>query len=240
MLQTRTINFSLDLKSLSNRQFEGYGSVFGNVDLGGDVVIPGAFSDTLAAHRLKNDLPKMFWMHDPREVPGVWTSMSEDSEGLYVKGELADTQLGNEMRTLLGMKAVRGLSIGYRIEDYDRDVAYDREGNRLLKRIDLWEVSLVSLAMNPLAEVTASKSRLSDRGEYVPTERELEGRLRDAGCSKSVARMIVSKVYDAEAGGTPADLPRRDAGEVDAEAASVLDSIARLSDRIGAASVRRF
>ena len=81
------------------------------------------------------------------------------------------------MQSLLKMKAVRGLSIGYRTVDSD----FTRDGVRQLKQVDLWEVSLVSLAMNPLAKVEAVKSRLSDIGEYVPTEREFEKILRDAG-----------------------------------------------------------
>lgn len=196
----------LQLKALNSRELEGYGSTFGNVDHGDDIVIRGAFGKSLAEHKAANTLPQLFWMHQPDRVPGRWTEMAEDDDGLYVKGELADTELGNEMRTLLKMQAVRGLSIGF----YPTDVDYDRNGHRLLKSVDLVEVSLVSLAMNPLAQVTAAKSRLSALCEYVPTAREFERILRDVGCSKSIARALVSKLHDPD-GGTPPGL--RDAGE---------------------------
>src|SRR5215211_7079125 len=176
------LNLSLEIKSLGPREFEGHGSVFKNVDLGGDIVMPGAFKRTLAKQKADGALPQMFWMHKPDSVPGVWTEMGEDDKGLYVRGELVDTPLGNEMRTLLTRKAVRGLSIGYQTKDFD----FDGDGNRLLKEIELWEVSLVSLAMNPLARVEAMKSRLSASGEYVPTEREFEQHFRQMGCSKNV------------------------------------------------------
>jgi HK97 family phage prohead protease len=182
------LNISLDVKSVSDGEFEGHGSVFGNTDLGGDIVLPGAFKRSIAQHRKDGALPMMFWMHDPAQVPGKWTDMEEDNKGLYVKGVFAQTQLGNEVRTLLGMKAVRGLSIGYVTKDSD----FDDEGNRLIKQVDLWEVSIVSLAMNPLARVEASKSRLSAAGEYVPTPREVELLLRDAGCSRTIAKRMVS------------------------------------------------
>jgi HK97 family phage prohead protease len=185
------ISVPLDLKALKSREFEGYGSTFGNVDHGGEAVLPGAFDKSLAEHKASGTLPQMFWMHDPAQVPGAWTEMASDSRGLYVKGQLADTQLGNEIRTLMGMKAVRGLSIGYRVTDSD----YDKNGVRLLKEIDLWEVSPVSLAMNPMAQITAAKARLSAEGEYVPTEREFEMHLRDAGCSRKVAATLVAKLY---------------------------------------------
>lgn len=171
---TQTLNCTLEIKALGSREFEGHGSVFRNVDLGGDVVVPGAFKRTLAKQQKAGTLPQMFWMHKADAVPGVWTEMHEDERGLYVKGELVDTQLGNEMRTLLQRKAVRGLSIGYQTLDFD----FDGDGNRLLKEVELWEVSLVSLAMNPLAQVEAAKCRLTTNGEYVPEVPELEDMLR--------------------------------------------------------------
>jgi len=181
------ITIPLQIKALDDREFIGHGSMFGNIDLGGDVVLPGAFKRSLAKHRKAKSLPQMFWMHDPSRVPGKWTSMGEDEDGLIVKGVLADTPLGNEIHTLLKMDAVRGLSIGYSTVDQD----FDADGNRLLKELELWEVSVVSLPMNPLAQVTHAKSQLSAAGEYVPTVKEFERILREAGCSRTVAKNLV-------------------------------------------------
>lgn len=189
---TERLTFSIEAKLLKDRQFEGYASTFGNVDLGGDVVVRGAFKRTLEAHKAAGTMPGMFWMHNPDQVAGVWKEMREDEKGLYVKGELADTQLGNEVRTLLKIQAVRGLSIGFRT--IERDFAED--GTRLLKELELWEVSVVSLAMNPLAQVSGVKTRLSAAGEYVPTQREFELFLRDAGYSRKVALTMASRVFD--------------------------------------------
>lgn len=226
-------DFSLEIKAIEGRQFEGYGAVFGNVDLGGDIVVPGAFKRSLARHKASGTMPLMFWMHQPDQVPGLWLDMGEDQEGLYVKGDLVNTQLGSEVRELLTRKAVRGLSIGYQAQEVD----YDRQGNRLLKQIDVVEVSVVSMAMNPLASVYAAKARLSAYGEYVPTTRELEHRLRDAGFSKSVARSLSARIYGDAAGGMPAD--RRDAGDVDPCETEILDALARLTDSVGAEAIRR-
>ena len=163
------LTIPLEIKALNKREFEGYGSVFGNKDWGDDVVMPGAFSRTLAEHKGEDKLPLMFWMHQMDKIPGKWLEMSEDSKGLYVKGVLADTPLGNEIHTLLGMKAVSGLSIGYITREQD----YDNDGVRLIKDADLLETSIVSLPMNPKAQIVHAKSRLSERGEYVPTDEEL-------------------------------------------------------------------
>ena len=206
---TSRLRFSLELKSLEDRQFEGYGAVFKNIDYGGDVLLPGAFKESLKGMK---SLPPMFWMHQPDQVPGKWLTMKEDKHGLLVKGELADTQLGRETHTLLKMGAVTGMSIGY----YPVDADYTDEGNRLLKQVELIETSIVSLPMNPLAQIASVKTRTSAAGEYVPTPKEIERHFRDIGCSKRTARQLVAKVYDGS--GVMLDPAEEEAGETLAEA----------------------
>lgn len=234
-MQHQTRSLPLEIKRVSGRKFEGHGSIFGNTDLGGDIVLPGAFARTLADHKAKGTMPLMFWMHQPDQVPGVWLDMAEDKDGLFVAGELVDTGLGRDVSILLDRKAVRGLSIGYGAEE----VAWGREGERLLKQVALHEVSIVSMAMNPLARVEALKARLSRDGEYVPTERELERLFRDAGCSKAVSRTLITRLMiDTSAGGMPA--PRWDAGAVDDdEEKAAAQSALRLLDLIGAQALQR-
>ena len=220
----------LEIKALSNREFSGYGSVFGNTDLGGDVVMRGAFKRSIAQKRKDDQLPSMFWMHDPSRVPGKWLDMEEDQRGLAVKGVLAETPLGDEIHTLLKMEAVRGLSIGFVTKDQD----FDDDGNRLIKEVDLWEVSVVSLPMNPLAQVAHVKSQLSAAGEYVPTAREFERILRDVGCSQMIAKRLVSQIkaiHEADATATVVE-PTRDVDE------NELAALMALGDRIVAGAIR--
>lgn len=218
-MNQQKITVSLELKALQSREFEGHGSVFNNIDLGGDIVMPGAFKRSLAQHRKSGNLPQMFWMHDPSRVPGKWLDMSEDERGLSVKGVLAETELGKEIHTLLKMDAVRGLSIGYIAKDQD----FDDDGNRLIKEAELWEVSVVSLPMNPLAQVSGVKSQTSVDGAYVPSPREMEKEFRRMGCSKQVSRKLIAKIYDGsgvmlepeeeETGATLVDSKDKPAGE---------------------------
>lgn len=243
-METKHLSIGLEVKALNRREFEGHGSIFGNVDLGGDVVLPGAFRKSLAEHDAAGTMPQMFWMHQPDKVPGVWTEMREDDKGLYVKGELVDTPLGDEMHTLLGKKAVRGLSIGYQVGETD----YDKDGNRLLKSVDLWEVSLVSLAMNPLARVTAAKARLSPEGEYVPPEDEqarilreavaegkkgMERSLRDAGYSRKTAQTLIARHFESGVGAIPAS-PRSDCED---EAAALLKAMSAFTEKVQAGAL---
>jgi HK97 family phage prohead protease len=222
-----TLTIPLEIKSLSDREFEGHGSVFKNVDLGGDIVVPGAFKRSLK----ENPQPLMLWMHDPERVPGKWLDVHEDSKGLAVHGVLADTDLGNEIHTLLKMGALGGLSIGYRTIDQD----FDKQGNRLLKELELPEVSIVSMPMNPLARVAHVKSRLSAACEYVPTIKEFESILRNAGCSNSVAKRISYMLRNIE----DDDSERLESAPRKAVDDEVSLALKRIQDQILAEAIRR-
>lgn len=219
------LTIPLEIKALTARQIAGHGSIFGNVDLGGDVVLPGAFKESLANHEAEGTLPQMYWMHRMDQVPGKWQSMAEDARGLAVEGVLAKTPLGDEMRTLAKMKAVRGLSIGY----YPTDTDYSEDGTRIIKSVELIEVSLVSLAMNPLAQIEASKSRLSAIGEYVPTRREFEHQLRDVGMASIAAKRLVSAAFD----------PNRDGEGIELEGiGEILQLCGRQTEEVDLATIQ--
>ena len=166
---------------------EGLGSHFDNVDSGGDVIRPGAFTDSI-----KRKNPKMLWQHDPSEVIGKWDSAVETEKGLNLTGRLAlQTRRGGEAYQLTKMDAMDGLSIGFTIPAGGADIKSD--GVREINEIDLWEVSVVTFPMNELATVTAVKSKLA-HGEKI-TERELESLLRDAGLSRKESQAIVARGY---------------------------------------------
>lgn len=182
--------------------FSGYGAVFGNVDSHGDVLLKGSFAKTIKAHKAAGTMPAMLLNHNPMSLPiGVWTSMSEDDFGLKMEGRLIDTAVGTDVYKLMKASALRGLSIGY----IAREVTYGRKESdprRVLKSVDLIEVSALVFQSNALAQVTAVKA-----AEEIKTTRDFEGFLRDAGgFSNSRAKAIAShgfKAFDAE----------RDAGE---------------------------
>lgn len=172
-------------------EFEGYGSVFGNRDLGNDVIEKGAFTKSLRKRKAKG--VKLLYQHKSDMPIGVFDSIKEDDHGLVVKGRLAlKTQAGAEAYELLKMGALDGLSIGFRVNP--KEVSYDKRGNRrIIKEVDLMEVSLVTFPMNPQATVRSVK------GEQYSI-REWENGLRDAfSLSRSeakVAAKAVTKCFD--------------------------------------------
>ena len=188
-MTTKTFDFRCELKTSGEAgTFEGYGSVFNIEDQGGAIVLPGAFTDTLAAQKAAGRMPAMLWQHRQAEPLGVYTAMAEDSIGLHVKGQLAlKTSRGAEAYELLKMGAISGMSIGYR----SRDDSYDRVTNvRTLKKLDLVELSLVTFPMNDASRVSAVKTI-----EELDSLSEIERHLRDVcGMSKSEALAMVSRV----------------------------------------------
>lgn len=131
---------------------EGYASLFGKPDQGGDVVQKGAYAASLKRLDAGGRRVKMLWQHDPTQPIGIWDEVREDGAGLYVKGRiLAEVEKGREAAALLAAGAIDGLSIGYRTVRAERD----GKGRRLLSELELWEVSLVTFPMLPEARVSA-------------------------------------------------------------------------------------
>ena len=131
---------------------EGYASLFGKRDQGGDTVQAGAYGASLKALASQGRRVKMLWQHDPGQPIGVWEEVREDAKGLYVKGRiLTEVERGREAAALLSAGAIDGLSIGYRTLRAERDA----KGQRLLAEVELWEVSLVTFPMLAEARVSA-------------------------------------------------------------------------------------
>jgi len=168
--------------------FTGYGSVFGVVDLGRDVVMAGAFADSL-----EKRAPKLLWHHSTSDPIGS-IEAKEDTHGLFIAAQLVlGVQRAAEALELMRADVVTGLSIGYTVkrEEWDRE-----ENIYRLMELDLFEVSLVPFPMLPEAQV--SRSRFSTE---TGTKRDLERLLsRDCGLTESHAKKLISGGWSAMIG----------------------------------------
>lgn len=157
-----TKDFKFQIKSVDEKgSFTGLAAVYGNIDLGGDIIAPGAFTKTL---RDKGGKVPILWQHDTREPIGMGT-LEDSDKGLMINGQLCmESPVGQKAYGLMKMEVLKGLSIGY-----DTIVSeYDRENEiRTLKEVKLWEVSLVTFPMNPLAGVTDVKAATSEIDDAV-------------------------------------------------------------------------
>lgn len=187
-MKTKHLKIPFAVKSADESgRVTGYGSVFGNVDLVGDIIERGAFAEWAARQKQTlaeggNGLP-MLWQHNAGEVIGTWDEFTEDDHGLKLSGGLVlETQRGREAHALLKHKAIGGLSIGFSIpeggEYYDRD----RKAN-VITNVNLFEVSLVTFPANPAAGVLDVKS----------SPRHVEKLLRDVGFSRNEAKAFIAE-----------------------------------------------
>ncbi|EHK56912.1 HK97 family phage prohead protease [Allomesorhizobium alhagi] len=191
--------------------FEGYGAVFGNIDSHGDLIEPGAFAKSLLERkRDKGNFPPMYKMHgimtgNRHEPIGVWEDMSEDTNGLHVKGRLIglDTEQGKWTHAQLKEGALKGLSIGYRVAPYGARKGSGKAGEpaRFIKAAVLREVSLVDDPSNALARVYSMKAAAAEESfsDEIKTIREFEDFLRDVGgYSHSAAKAIAAGGFKAK------------------------------------------
>ena len=210
-METKTL--SLELKADDAGTVEGYGSVFGGVDTYGDRIVPGAFAKSLTVRK-----PKMLWQHNMDKPIGVWDEIVEDDKGLRLKGRLAATPQAQEARELVKMGAMDGLSIGF------RTTSDEMEGNtRLLKEIDLWEVSFVTIPADSAATLTGIKAQ--------KTESEVEEALRSIGLSRREAKAFIANGWAGVIGKREADAMQAD--ETLRDAVDVKDALSTLLKRIG-------
>ena len=164
------------------RTVEGFASVYNNVDSYNDIVLPGAFIKSLKGVK---KLP-MLWQHDSGQPIGFFDSFEEQKKGLYVKGPILDTTMGNDAHKLVKAGAVTGMSIGYSPEKYEID---EKNDTRKLIEINLYEVSLVTFPANPKAQVTRVKNQLP------VTLREFEDFLREAGFDREASTTIALRGF---------------------------------------------
>lgn len=133
-----------------NYYFEGYASTW-TLDLGDDIIRPGAFKDSLKVRK-----PKVLAFHDPDILAGISMEEFEDEIGLRVRGSIPKDG-GNTpfIVPYMGVGGIDSLSIGFRIaRDEDGDLEMDFvNGVRIIKKIELYEYSFVTFPMNPAAKV---------------------------------------------------------------------------------------
>lgn len=197
-----------ELKSVEDERgiFEGWASAFGNLDLQGDVVLPGAFAATLASN--KGKVP-ILMAHQTARIVGFGLDAEEDDKGLKVRGQFAlDADDGRNAYAITKAASAAGsklgLSIGYGVRKNGAE--WDEEQNvRKLKAVDLYEYSIAAVPANLRARVSRVKADW--------TIRDFEEHLREAGLSKEAAKRFVARGYSALE-------DRRDAGESEEESAA--------------------
>jgi len=142
------LKFKYSKKESGEMVFTGYASTFGNIDSTNDIMVKGCFDESIKAR-----MPKLCYQHRLDKLIGKFTKVVEDDYGLYVEGKLSNTSLGRDTYELLMDGALDRMSIGF--------ICLDREYKddlRYIKKVDLWEVSPVTIPANSKAVITSVKS----------------------------------------------------------------------------------
>lgn len=154
-METKTI-LALALKSMTETgTFEGKLAVYGNIDEVGDVIDYGAMTKTL--NEGGGQLP-LCWQHDTSQPIGT-LQLTDSPQALLCKGRLVlSVPAARSAYDLVKEGVVKGLSIGYTVMKHTMEAS----GVRRLKELRLYEGSLVTLAANPLAQITGVKQLQPD------------------------------------------------------------------------------
>ena len=200
-----------EIKEMSDTgSFEGYGAVFGNVDFNGDVIEKGAFKQTLKEHKSKRKMPAMLWSHNTQLPIGEWKEMSEDDNGLLVKGQLwvdgnssgfKSVPEAERARNMMMSNGPKGLSVGFFTtkSGFERrkfanplDSREEIEATvRVVKGINLLEVSPTVFPANPESNVFSAKGL-----SLYADKRALERTLKDMGFTGREAKAIIADGWE--------------------------------------------
>ena len=232
------INVPFEIKQFDEEDddffiFEGFASAFGNLDLVDDIVMPGAFKESI-----EKQFPVILWMHNRHEPIGMPMELRETTQGLFIKGKLPKDDDFVSGRVIPQMKvgSIGAMSIGFIAlkEEFDLDDPRIRK----LTKVNLKEISLVTSGFeaNPEAIITGFKSlaeilnktEISDKDKSfllkniqennedgkqitvedvkkITTRRKFEKCLRDVGLSKKAAEIAASNKFNESLRGEPAD-----------------------------------
>jgi len=172
----KSVPFDLKAIDVEAGTFEGYASTW-DEDSYGDVIMPGAFKRTLAAHAAKGRAVPVLWQHWPDQPIGVTLEAREDEVGLWVKGRLIlEVEQAREALALMKAGALGGLSIGFSIPRGGQE--WDEESDvRRITEVRLWEYSPVTFPANENAVLTSVKS--ADTKALIETTEALHSELRE-------------------------------------------------------------
>jgi len=195
----KTTNSQLEIKQdgSDGKEFihlEGFASTFGNMDRDGDIIVKGAFTKTLTDADIK---VKLLNQHNIQQPIGAIDQLTEVDEGLFFKGRLPlANSIVKDMHPLLQMGVLGDVSIGFQVVDAD----ITPDGNRLIKEIKLFEISIVTIPANPKARITsvkADENMLSlDDVEGITTKREFEQVLLGTKCFSRKAAIVLASRFN--------------------------------------------
>jgi uncharacterized protein len=177
---TKTVD--IEMKAVGDDgTFQAYASIFGNIDSYGDVVVAGAFAESLAEYAAAGDPIAVYWRHrmdDPMLNIGECAG-KEDTRGLLVDGKLdLENPNGAYTHKLMKNRRVRQLSFAYDVIEGGW-VEKTEDGQNVsyyeLRKLRLHEVSIVPVGANQETEILAVKAAREAAAAAAADDRQKAG-----------------------------------------------------------------
>ncbi len=216
LFKTSALNFKIKSGHLEDENdkfftIEGLASTFGNLDRQGDIIVKGAFAKTLG----NSDIQVQFLhQHNPSDVLGRIDHIRETDDGLFLMARMPkNIDIVRNLMPLLDMGAIGKFSIGFNV--IDTDVSPD--GNRLIKEIELHEVSVVTFAANNKANITSVKKDVPmlnvEDIECLSTRRDFEKMFMNTGIFTRKASNLLASLQEKQRDAVDEHTRQRDAVE---------------------------
>ncbi|MFA5569661.1 MAG: HK97 family phage prohead protease [Trueperaceae bacterium] len=162
---TADIHLAEETETTDAGIIEGYASAFNVIDSYGEIIMPGAFTRTIAAWKAKGRPIPVLWQHDTWAPIGATLEIAEDDKGLRVKAQLLvdDVDQAREAHALAAANILGGLSIGFSVPAKTHEgqpaVTYNDDLDVwAIHEVRLWEYSLVTFPANESATIDNVKA----------------------------------------------------------------------------------
>lgn len=194
---------SFELKAGDNGIVEGYASTWTKTpDAYGDIVIKGAFTETLKKRKATGHPFPLCFNHDFDQIIGAVAEAEEDDFGLKIKASFLNTALAQEKRELVKEGIVWQFSFAYSVLGSEEPTAEEKKQGifQKLTKLDLYEVSLVPVPANQTAIVTEIKndSEVETKDAEVEEKSGRRNSKKDADAIKQAITLLQSVLDDAD------------------------------------------
>lgn len=155
--------FEVKFKSDSddNGKISGYFSTYDEEpDSYGDIIAPGAFTETIEKRKATGHPFPLCFNHDFDKIIGTVDSIEDTEKGPLIEASFLDTELAQDVRKFVKSGAIFQFSFAYDVLDWELPTKEQQEKGivSILKKLDVFEISIVTVPANQNAVMTDIKS----------------------------------------------------------------------------------
>ena len=150
---------SFEIKADEAGKITGYFSTYDRIpDSYGDIIAPGAFTDTIKAREESGHPFPFCWNHDLDQIIGTVDSIEDTEKGPLMTASFFNTQLAQEKREIVKSGCVYQFSFAYDVQEAGPVELENGVKANELRKLDLFEISIVPIPANQNAVMTEIKS----------------------------------------------------------------------------------